>query len=407
LFTAIHLRAGDWPQWRGPIRTGYPASDAPALNSLPAELKPLWKISIGGGFSSPVLAKDKLVYLDENGEREVAHLVDAKTGKEIWRVPFASRFEDEWGAGPRSTPLIDDDRVYALSCNGEFRCLRLADGQTLWGVSFEKDFGVKFVGSKANEGTAARRGNNGSVIVDGDAVIVPVGSINGASLVCFDKLTGKVIWKTGNDEAGYSSPMVATLAGVKQVVVFTADALMGVERASGKILWRVPLVTNAKRHAATPVIMGDRVIVNSHSIGLVCFEITRDSGGFKTTEAWANKKLLINLSTPVLVGPHLYCQGPQKDYVCVEAATGRLLWSQPGFGSGKKDNSSTIVAGRNLLVLAEDGQLILVAADSAAYRELGRLQVCGNTWSFPAYADGKLYVRDGRQLLCVDLAKGD
>ena len=331
-------------------------------------------------------------------------MIDATTGKEIWNVPFADRFEDEWGAGPRSTPLIDGDRVYVLSCNGELRCLNLADGKMIWGASFEKDFGVKFLGSKANEGTASRRGNNGSVLVDADALIVPVGNTNGSSLVCFDKLTGKVIWKTGNDEAAYSSPAIATMAGVKQIVAFTADALIGVERFTGKMLWRVPLVTNAKRHAAMPVIMGDRVLVNSHTIGLVCFEITKDSGGFKAAEAWTNRKLLINLSTPVLVGQHLYCQGAQKDYVCVDAITGRLVWSQPGFGSGKKDNSSTIVVGGNLLVLTEDGQLILIAADSAKYRELGRLQVCGSTWSFPAYAGGKLYVRDGRQLLCLDLA---
>ena len=397
--------AGDWPQWRGPTRNAYPATDAPDVATLPKDLKPIWRVTIGGGFSSPVVAKDMLVYLDENGPKEVAHALDAKTGKEIWNVPFADRFEDEWGAGPRSTPVIDGDRVYALSCNGEFRCFSLADGKTIWAAGFEKDFGVKFLGSKAREGTASRRGNNGSVIVDGDDVIVPVGNTNGASLVSFDKRTGKVIWKTGSDEAAYSSPMVATIAGVKQVIALTADALMGAERATGKILWRVPLVTNAKRHAATPVIIGNRVIVNSHTIGMVCFDITKDSGGFKATKAWTNEKLLINLSTPVLVGEHLYCQGPQKDYVCVEASTGRLKWSQPGFGAGKKDNSSTIAVGQNLLVLTEDGQLVLLAADIAKYRELGRLQVCGNTWSHPAYADGKLFVRDGRQLLCLDLAR--
>src|SRR5437773_239893 len=154
---APDLRAGDWPQWRGPTRTGYPASDAPALTSLPRELTALWKIAVGGGFSSPVVSKDKLVYLDENGQKEAAHLIDATTGKEIWNVPFADRFEDEWGAGPRSTPLIDGDRVYVLSCNGELRCFNLSDGKTIWGASFEKDFGVKFLGSKANEGTASRR----------------------------------------------------------------------------------------------------------------------------------------------------------------------------------------------------------------------------------------------------------
>src|SRR5205807_1936486 len=175
-------------------------------------------------------------------------------------------------------------------------------------------FGVKLLGSKANSGTATRRGNNGSGIVDGDAVVLPVGSTDGATLVCFDKRTGKVLWKSGDDEAAYSSPMLATLAGVKQIVYLSADSLAG-----------------------------------------------------------------------------------------YDPKTGQLKWSQPGFGQGRKDYSSTIVAGKNLLVLTEDGTLLLLAANPSKYTELGRAQVCGNTWSFPAFADGKLYVRDGRQLACYNL----
>jgi outer membrane protein assembly factor BamB len=131
--------------------------------------------------------------------------------------------------------------------------------------------------------------------------------------------------------------------------------------------------------------------------------VTRDSGGFKATEAWANKELKINLATPVLVNGYLYCQGPNRDYVCVDSRTGELKWTQAGFGSGKKDYASTIVAGTNLIVLGEDGNLLMLAANPQKYTELGRVQVCGNTWSFPAYAGGRLFVRDGRLLQCVDL----
>ena len=198
--------------------------------------------------------------------------------------------------------------------------------------------------------------------------------------------------------------MVATVAGVRQVVAFTADALLGADVATGKILWRVPLKTNAKRHAASPVILGDHVVVNSHSIGLVCFEISKAGEGLKATQAWANTDLLINLATPVAVGGCLYTQGAHGDFVCVDAKTGAVKWTQAGFGGGKKDYASTIAAGDKLLVLSESGQLVLLAANPEKYTELGRLQVCGNTWSFPAFANGKLFVRDGRQLLCVDLA---
>ena len=395
--------ASDWPQWRGPSRTGHAAAGVPALTALPKELKPVWKIAIGGGFSSPIVAGDKLIYLDEQDGKEVAHVLQAATGHEIWRAPFADSFGDEWGSGPRSTPFADEGRLYVQSCRGEFACLNLADGKPVWRTSFEKDFGVRFLGSKANEGTATRRGHNGCGVIDGQRLVLPVGGTHGASLVCFDRKTGQVLWKSGHDEAAYSSLMVAPLAGVKQVVAFTADALLGADLQDGTILWRVPLKTSAKRHAATPVILGDHVLVNSHSLGLLCFKISKDSGGLKATEAWANKSLKINVSTPVVVGQHLYCQGPNKDYVCVEAATGQLKWSQPGFGQGRKDNSSTIVVGDKLLALTEEGTLLLLAASPAKYTELGRLQVCGNTWCFPAYANGQLFVRDSRFLLCVDL----
>jgi glucose dehydrogenase len=259
LFHAVVVRATDWPQWRGPGRSGHAPLNAPALSALPKELKPVWKVSVGGGHSAPVVVGNKLAYLDVNNSREFAHVLDASTGKELWHVDYADRFEDEWGAGPRATPTIDGDRLYVQSCNGEFLCLNLTTGKTIWRTSFDKDFGVKFLGSKANEGTATRRGNSGSGVIDGHRLILPVGSTQGASLVCFDKMTGKVLWKSGDDEAAYSSFMAGTLAGTRQVVAFTAEALLGADMETGRILWRVPLKTNAKRHAASPVIFGDRV----------------------------------------------------------------------------------------------------------------------------------------------------
>src|SRR6266540_5237137 len=372
---AANVPAADWPQWRGPARTGH-SLGGKAPTALPREASPLWRNSVGGGFSGVTVAGGRVVYLDENGSREIAHALDAKTGAEIWQLDYADVFRDEWGAGPRATPIIDGERVYVQSCNGEFRCLNLKDGAVLWRKNFEKDFGVKFLGSKANEGTATRRGNNGSGVIDGHRIILPVGSTQGASLVCFDKLNGQVLWKSGTDEAAYSSFMTATLAGSRQLVAFTAEALLGADLETGKILWRVPLKTNAKRHAASPVIFGDQVVVNSHTIGLLCFKITKDSSRFKAAPAWANQDLKINLATPVLVEGYLYCQGANKDYVCVEAPSGRLKWTQPGFGTGTKDYASTIAAGKHLLVLTETGDLILLAANPERYTELGRLQVC-------------------------------
>jgi outer membrane protein assembly factor BamB len=400
LCTAELSFAGDWPQWLGPNRDCHAAAGSVEIDRLPASPKVIWRKPIGGGFSSPVVAQGKLVYFDEDGTNEVAHAVDALTGKEIWRAAIGPVYRDEWSAGPRSTPIIDGGRVYVQSCRGEFRCMDFASGKVQWGFSFERDYGLKFFGSRAREGTAARRGNNGTGIVDGDAVIVPVGSPDNATLVCFDKKNGEVIWHVGTDEAAYSSVMVADIAGVRQVILLDADALIGVARKDGKLLWRIPLHTDAKRHAATPVIFGDTIIVNSHTIGLVAIRVKKTGAGVEAVRAWSNPALTINLSTPVRVDGYLYSQGPSKNFICADAHTGALKWEAPGFG---KENSSTISVGKNLFALTDSGELVLVAADRSKYKELGRQQVCGKNWNFPAYADGKLYVRDSRELMCLGL----
>jgi len=397
----LHLHASDtWPQWLGPNRNGTLASATVVPASIPSDLKSTWRIQIGGGFSSPVLVGDALVYVDDNLGQETAHCVNARTGKQNWAAALAPTFQDEWGAGTRSTPCIDEDRVYALSCNGEFRCLSLKDGKVIWGTSFEKDFGVKFLGSKANEGTSSRRGNNGSALVSGEFAYVPVGSTNGAMLVCFNKRNGKPLWITGADETAYSSPVLGKLAGKEQLVFLSAEALMGIDPGAGEVLWRVPLKTNAKRHAATPLIYEDSVIVNSHTFGVIRFAIEKKDGKFSARQEWANRQLAINLATPVIVEHQLYSQGPAKDFISADVLTGKQNWSQPGFG---KDYSATLVFGKNLLTITDDGQLVLIEPNPVKYVERVRTQICGKNWNFPAYAEGKLYVRDNRELACYDL----
>jgi outer membrane protein assembly factor BamB len=164
--------AGDWPQWRGPDRDAHVSSDEKVPVSWTKDPKVIWKIAAGPSYSSPIIAAGKLIYLDDRDRKETVHLLDAATGGELWSAPLDEVFEDEWGPGPRSTPFIDGDRLYVQSARGEFRCLGLTDGRTRWAVNFEKDFGVKFLGSKANEGTATRRGNNGSGVIWQESVMV-------------------------------------------------------------------------------------------------------------------------------------------------------------------------------------------------------------------------------------------
>lgn len=392
------ILAADWPQWLGPQRNGR-AGAGEAINPEKfKDPKPLWKKPIGGGFSSPLIIGERVIYLDENGSKEVAHCVNSANGEEVWKTEYAAKFGDEWGVGPRATPFGDGQKLYVQSCDGEFRCLDFATGKSVWGFNFES-YGVKFLGSRAREGTASRRGNNGSGVLDGDSVIVSVGARDGATLVCFDKNDGTLRWKTGNDEAAYSSPVVADIAGARQVIAFTADALLGADRITGKILWRVPLVTNAKRHAMTPIVHGNRIFVNSHTFGTLCFEIVRQGGEFQAVEKWRNNEMKINLATPVLVDGYLYSHGAGREFVCMNAANGQLAWSEPGFG---ERISTGIAAGSTLFVLTDGGEGVFLRADPAKYKEVLRVQMAAKSWNTPALGGGKLVVRDNRELACYE-----
>jgi outer membrane protein assembly factor BamB len=404
LLFAITIDASDWPQWHGLLRDRH-TDDPTALQvkSLPEDWTPTWRKTVGPGHSSPVVNRGTLVFLDETNDRTVAHALEAESGTEIWQTPIGAHFEDEWGTGPRCTPFIDEDRIYAQSSQGEFHCLDLKTGESRWSLDFVRDLGARFIGARPGSGAAPRRGYNGSGLVEGQTVVLPVGSTQ-ATLVCCDKLTGEERWRAGTDEVAYSSIVTADLGGTRQVVAFTADALMGARTTDGQVLWRVPLRTAAQRNVATPVIARDLVIVNSHTFGMIAIRIAANDNGCSATQAWRNPDLKVNLSTSALVGSHLYVIGADKDFVCVDARDGTVAWTQPNLlGPGRRDYGATIALAGRLLVLTDDGLLRLLEANPLRYVELGQTQVCGLTWTFPAIADGRLFVRDGRQLTCFAL----
>ena len=407
---AANSFSADWPQWRGPERTGHVAKDANLIITLPAEPKVLWRVKCGEGFASPVVAGGKVFLLDKQELKETLRAFDAASGKELWRATVDDAVGDTQGpAGPRCTPLADGDRVYAQSCKGELHCLSVQDGKPLWSVNFTKDFAAVFVGEKGQAQGAARHGNDGSPIIEGDFLICQPGGTNGAGVACLNKKTGNVIWKSQNDQAGYAAPTLATIAGVKQVICFTCDGLIGLDFKDGKLLWRVPLKTQFGRHVTTPVVVGDIVVAGSHTLGLIGTKVTKQGNEFTTEQAWVSKEAAMNYSSPVAAGEHLYGLGPAKNVVCVEAKTGKLAWSKDGWFTSDKGKAVGyfIVLGKNILASADNGQVFLFAADPSECKEIARAQLCSQTWTAPAYVDGKLFQRDGvktgGELFAVDL----
>jgi outer membrane protein assembly factor BamB len=409
--SSLSLWAGDWPQWRGPGRTGNPAADEPALTALPAAPRVVWSVAAGPGYASPVVSGGLVFAMEAQDGKEVLRALDAATGSERWKAMVDDTFSDSQGpAAPRCTPVVFEGRVYAQSCRGRLACFAAADGKALWSVDYTRDFGATFIGEKGNAQGAMRHGNNGSPWVESGWLWASAGSTNGAAMVALDPKTGGLRWKSGNEVAGYAAPMVGTLRGVKQVVDFMADAAVGFDAESGRVLWRHPLKTAFARHVMTPLVLQDRVILGSHQTGLICLEIVRDGDRWSTREVWNSKEAAPNFSCPIAVGDRIVGLGSQREVVCVGLRDGKVRWTQPGWISSAADKAHAGfigVGGDTVLMLSDGGELILFQAGSDACRELGRAPVSGVNWCNPALAGGRLYLRDGLRntgrWICLEL----
>ncbi len=390
---------------RGPENTGWVTTSAKVPSTLPAEPKLLWEVKLGDGVGSPAVAEGRVFCLDNRHEKETLCTYNLARGKELWNVPIDDVITDNTGTSPRGTPVVDGPRVFGQSCRGEFQCLNAADGKLLWRVNFVKDFGAEFIGEKGAAQGASRHGYTGSPLVDGQQIIVGVGGRHGASVVCFDKTDGKVFWKSQDDVPGYAGPIIVELAGVKQVVSFTSDGVVGLDPRNGKLLWRTAVKTFFSRHITTPVAGGDMVVVSSHEAGLLGFRISPAGAGMKAERAWVRMDLAINFSSPVLVGKHLYGLGPKKKLFCLDIETGKDSWVKSSVLASPAAFVSLLVMNDNLFVLGDSGQAYLVAADPKECRVISSTKVCGKNWCNPAYVDGKLLTRDHETLRCLELVK--
>lgn len=405
----FQARADDWPQWRGPARTGHITSGAPMLTSLPPDPKLIWRLNVGEGFASPVLAGGKLFYFDNQGGKETLHALQAKDATRLWSTPVDDTFQDEQGPpGPRCTPIVDGDLVYAQSGKGELACLSVSDGRRIWRVNFTNDFGAAFLGEDSKVPGAAEHGYTASPVISGERLVACVGGTNGAGIVCFAKRTGQILWKSQNDLAAYAAPMITELAGATQIVCFTVEGLIGLDLLKGNLLWRIPLKTSYGRNCTTPLIVNDWVVAGSYRAGLIGVKVSAAEKGFKAEQRWVNQKAAMNFSSPVAVREHLYGLGPSKNLICADVETGNILWSKEGyFGGSDSAYAAMIVMGKTILISTDGGQLILIEADARQCKELGRAQVCSRNWCSPAYVDGRLYIRDGLRgpgnLSCLEL----
>jgi outer membrane protein assembly factor BamB len=387
----------DWPGPLGPTRDGV-SPERGLLASWPPKGPPrLWSREVGEGFSGPAVAGDALVLFHRVGGDEVVELLDAATGRGKWKFAYASPYSDRFGRGdgPRATPLVSDGRVWTLGAGGVLTCLTLADGAKVWLRDLSADY-------------APRPGFFGvgtSPLLEGGRLLVNVGAA-GAGVVAFDAATGKELWRATDHGASYASPVGANIGGVRHAIFFTREGVLSLDPATGAVRfarrWRSRL--DASVNAATPLVAGDWVFVTaSYGTGALLLRCKRDG----TEQVWKGDGVLSSqYVTPVVRDGFLYgCDGRADAgsvaLRCVELEKGKVLWSKESFGCA----SVTLADGR-LILLTDEGDLVLAACSPDGYHELSRAAVLdAPVRALPALSGGRFFARDNGRLVCWDLRR--
>jgi len=393
MFIALPAFAADWPQFLGPNRDSASTEKVSAWTEDP---KVLWKAPLGESHSSPVVVNGVVYafFKPKGKDADALTAFDAKSGEKLWDQHYdRAKFTPPFGAGPRGTPCVEDNRIYTVGSTGILACWNGTSGNVEWKVDTLKEF----------NGKNLLFGVSTSPTVIGDLVIVMVGA-KGAGIVAFNKTSGKVVWKTTDDPASYATPLPIG-QGEKQQLVFLTGSHLRSLSPTGKELWAVPFKDRLNESSTTPVQVGDMIVASSVTAGSLA--VTPGEGEPK--QVWKDDKLTCYFSTPVVSGDDLYMINGVPSLTnasitlrCVEAKTGKVRWSKEKIG---KYHAAIIkVADGNLLMLDDTGNLILIKPNAKEYTELARSKVCGETWAHPALSDGRLFVRDDKELIALDVS---
>jgi outer membrane protein assembly factor BamB len=383
-----------WTDFRGPNRDGrYAASSI--RTSWPREGLPrLWKQPVGEGYASFVVADGRAFTIEQRRNQEVVAAYDMQTGRELWTNAWNAYFQEGLGGdGPRATPTYHEGRIYALGAEGEFRVLDAANGTVIWRKNILADNGARNI----SWGMSAS-----PLVVDDKVVVLPGGSAD-RSVVAYNELTGAPVWKVLGDEQAYTSPMLATIGGVRQIVVVSAIRAVGLTPENGTLLWEYPWVTSMGINVAQPLIFkhngSDRIFLSaSYGHGAAVFELTKSGDRFQTKTIWENQRMKNKFTSSVLHNGHIYGLD-ESILACIDAATGEQKWKAGRYGYGQ-----LMLAGNHLIVLTEDGDLVLVNATPARHEELAQFRAIeGKTWNHPAIAEGKLLVRNLQEMAAFDV----
>jgi outer membrane protein assembly factor BamB len=389
---------GDWPQWRGPNRDDISSETGLLQDWPPSGPLLVWKATgLGEGYSTVSVLGQRIFTIGEKGNASLVTALQAADGQSVWTAKLGKPGAPGGYGGPRSTPTVDGDLLYAVGQWGEMVCLETATGKEHWRKDFTKDFG----GIRPGWGFAE------SPLVDGDKVIITPGGSQG-SIVALNKDTGALAWRSKEftEPPQYASLITAEIGGIRQYIQLTAGSVVGIAAADGKLLWRAPRRGDVAV-IPTPIYHDGYVYVTSgYGVGCNLFRITESGGNFSAKEVYSNKVMVNHHGGAVLVGDSVYGHSDSKGWTCQDFKTGRAQWQD----KDKLGKGSLTYADGRLYLRQEDkpGTVALIEASPAGYKEHGRFDPPARSdkesWPHPVISHGRLYLRDQDVLLCYDVA---
>ena len=390
--------AATWLQWRGPQRTGQIVAEPWPSDLAQPQLESLWSVPLGPSYSGPIVS-DNRVFVTETVDKqfEVVRAFDRTTGKPIWdvkwpgatKVPFFAAANGSW---IRATPALDGDRLYVAGMRDVLVCLSASSGEILW----KRDF-VAETGSEVPQ-----FGFVSSPLVSEQWLYVQAGG----GVLKLDKLTGQTAWVALEDGGGmygsaFSSPVLATVAGVPQLIVQTRSRLAGVNPTDGQVLWSQEIEAFRGMNILTPTVIGDSVFTSSYGGRSTLLAVSRVNSAWQVEEVWTHKSQGY-MSSPVVIEGQIYLHLRNQRFVCLDAATGKERWTSKPFGK----YWSLVTNGDHILALDQNGELLLIAADPNEFKLLDRRRVADDSWAHLAVAGGQLFVRDLEALKAFSWSSG-
>lgn len=409
LLTPFSALSADWPQWRGPNRDGV-WKETGILRTFPADgLKIRWRVPVGPGWSSPVVAQGRVyltdMRLDKPKAWERIQCFKESTGKLLWSRESELVYPDwafipEHGGGPAATPIVEAGKVYWFGRSGQVDCLGVTSGKIIWETHLERKYEIAVLSCR------------GSPLIEGNLLILFVGAKPDGYVIALDKQTGKEVWKALDEPLSNSSPLIIEAGGKRQLIVWTGSSVTSLNPATGETYWRLPMVTSSNDSIPTPVVQKNRLLVSGVMMELNTNAPTAKVLWPETTAA--SKRILSNTSTPILQGDYVYSAKSNGELVCVEAGTGNQVWGTTNVTELKFGASIHITPNGDVgFLFTDEGNLILARLTPEGYREIGRVHLLKPTsdlmtkkfvWAPPVFANRQIFARNDEELVCASLA---